>query len=308
MESQKAVNKPSMASKLAFAKRPFSARSRKSHAEGEGGLLHVELGWWVDVALRRAAVVAVALTCTLVLPIPARAWGADGHRIVARLAQSQLSPAAMSEVTKLLALEPGATLESVSTWADEARALSTAPWHYLNFPRGGVCKYEAAAVCPGGQCVVGAIEKQLAVLASDASDQDRLKALKYVVHFVGDVHQPLHAGYADDRGGNGYQLQAFGRGTNLHALWDSGLIVNWPGGPAALLNIAAADRSEVGAAGGAPAWAEESCRIVAQEGFYPADHKLDPEYPQRWAPALVQQLAAAGNRLAVVLNANLAKP
>ena len=228
--------------------------------------------------------------------------------MVARLALAQLSPAADTEVARLLALEPGATLESVSTWADETRAAGTAPWHYVNFPHGGVCSYDAASLCAGGHCVVGAIERQVAVLASASPDEERLRALKYVVHFVGDVHQPLHAGYADDKGGNSYQLQAFGRGTNLHSLWDSGLIKNWPGGPAALFDAAAADKSSKSAAGGPVSWAEESCRIVGQDGFYPETHKLEPDYPQRWAPTLVHQLAEAGNRLATVLNGALGKP
>jgi hypothetical protein len=296
-----------MASKLALAKRPVSPGSKKSRGAGADAPV-IDVAERADSSYGRVAAVLFALACTFAVPSPAHAWGAEGHRIVARLAKTQLSPAAMEEVTKLLALEPGATLESVSTWADEFRSPSTAPWHYVNFPRGGDCKYDAPSLCADGQCVVGAIERQLAVLASTASGEDRLKALKYVVHFVGDVHQPLHAGYADDNGGNGYQLQAFGRGTNLHSLWDSDLIANWPGGPAALFDVAVAEKSTVGGAKAPPAWAEDSCHIVGQDGFYPADHKLDPECPQRWSAVLVQQLVSAGSRLAGVLNTNLARP
>ncbi len=296
-----------MTPNLVLAKRPSSTGRSKSRGDGDDAPV-AEPGWRSCAAHWWAAVVFCAVACTLALPMPVYAWGADGHRIVARLAQGQLSPAARAEVTKLLALEPGATLESVSTWADETRAPGTAPWHYVNFPRAAACSYDSASMCAGGQCVVGAIEQQLAVLTSTATDEERLRALKYIVHFVGDVHQPLHAGYADDRGGNSYQLQAFGHGTNLHSLWDSGLILNWPGGLAALFDAAAADKSAVSAAGDPAAWAEESCRIVEQSGFYPATHKLEPEYAQRWAPTLVHQLAAAGNRLARVLNGALAKP
>ena len=67
----------------------------------------------------------------------------------------------------------------------------------MNLPSDSGCKYEAERDCLDGQCVVGAIERQARVLASSAIDADKLKALKYVVHFVADVHQPLHAGYAD---------------------------------------------------------------------------------------------------------------
>jgi hypothetical protein len=116
-------------------------------------------------------------------------------------------------------------MASLSTWADEPKNRATASWHYVNFPK-GTCVYEAERDCPEGQCAVEAIDRQRAVLGSSAPDEKRLEALKYVVHLVGDLHQPLHAGYAEDKGGNQYQLQAFMQGSNLHALWDSGLIRN----------------------------------------------------------------------------------
>jgi hypothetical protein len=131
----------------------------------------------------------------------AMAWGTDGHQVIALIAQSQLTPKALAEVERLLALEPGETLVSVSTWADEHRNPTSAAWHYVNFPSDG-CTYDAQRDCPDGKCVVDAINRQLDVLTSSAPDDKRLNALKYLVHFVGDVHQPLHAGYYDDKGGN----------------------------------------------------------------------------------------------------------
>ncbi len=144
------------------------------------------------------------------LPLPALAWGTQGHQVVANLAQAQLSAKARGGVERLLALEPGQTLASISTWADEHRNPTTAAWHYINLPK-DTCRYDAERDCPDGQCVVAAIDKQLKVLASEGPDDKKLLALKYLVHLVADVHQPLHAGYRDDRGGNTYQLQAFGR-------------------------------------------------------------------------------------------------
>ena len=117
---------------------------------------------------------------------------------------------------------------------------------------------------------MGAIEHQLGVLASKQPDDERLTALKYVTHSVADVHEPLHAGLADDRGGNDYQVHAFARGTNMHAVWDSGLIQHWPKGAHALR---AAVQQELGCNAvvqGTPArWAEESRTVVATPGFYP---------------------------------------
>lgn len=235
------------------------------------------------------------------LPGMARAWGADGHRIVAALALKQLSPAVLAEVNRLLALEPGSTLESISTWADEVRSPTTASWHYLNFRRDDDCRYDAMANCPGGNCVVSAIERQLRILGGKGPDEERLKALRYVTHFIADLHQPLHAGYGDDRGGNLYQVQAYGHGTNLHAVWDTALVAQWPGGVPALK--ASVEARTVSAGNIDPAaWAEASCRIVASEGFYPAGHRLESDYLQRWAPVLERQLALAAARLAEAIN------
>ena len=235
---------------------------------------------------------------------PVWSWGIQGHQVAAAIAWQELSPLARAQVVRLLALEPGQTLPSVSTWADEHRGPATAPWHYLNFPR-GTCQFDAQRDCPGGQCVLGAIERQRAIVASPATDAERLRALKYLVHFVADVHQPLHAGYRDDRGGNMVQLRFLMRGSNLHALWDKGLLERLALDNSAL--IAAVQAQPI-----APDLlitslptlveiAEESCRIVAQPGFYPQG---DPgeAYSIRMTPVLLQRLGLAGRRLALMLN------
>ena len=228
-------------------------------------------------------------------------WGAQGHQVIAALAAAQLTSKARGEVDRLLALEPGATLASISTWADEHRNPATGPWHYVNFPRNS-CTYDQQRDCPDGHCVVGAIKKQLEILASGQADEKRLTALKYVVHFVGDVHQPLHAGYQDDKGGNIYQLQAFERGSNLHALWDTGLIRNLNEGTDALTSRLQASSSPalVGDLNVFHA-AEESCKIVGMAGFYP-DRKVGADYIEQFTPIMEQRLAMAGAQLARVLN------
>ncbi len=246
----------------------------------------------------------LALLQCLLPPLPAHAWGTEGHRIIAALAQRQLTPAARKEIDRLLALEPGETLESISTWADEHRSPATAPWHYVNFPRSS-CTYDAERDCPNGRCVVAAIEKQIDILRFEVSDQRRLNALKYLVHFVADVHQPLHAGYLDDKGGNTYQLQVFMRGTNLHALWDKGLISNLNEDLETTVNrlwkrssqFNQSDLSMIHAA-------QESCRIVGTPGYYP-DRKVDMDYIKRFTPVMEERLFWAGNRLARVLNSAL---
>jgi hypothetical protein len=229
------------------------------------------------------------------------AWGKDGHQVVAALAASQLSTKARVEIERLLALEPEASLQSISTWPDEHRNTATASWHYVNFPR-NTCIYDANRDCEGGKCVVAVIEQQLAVLSSKAPDEQRLRALKYVVHFVADVHQPLHTGYQDDKGGNTYQIQAFMRGSNLHALWDSGLIKNLNEGVDALTSrLISIQQASNGADLNMVHAAEESCNIVATTGFYP-EHKVLQDYAKRYTPVMEQRLTVAGTRLAGLLN------
>ncbi len=241
------------------------------------------------------------LTLGLSCPLPAFAWGSVGHQVIANLAFAQLTPSARTQVDRLLSLEPGATLASLSTWADEHRNPATGPWHYINFPR-DTCTYKARRDCPDGHCVVAVIERQQDVIGSSASNEKRLLALKYLVHFMGDVHQPLHAGYQEDRGGNSYQLQVFMRGSNLHALWDSGLIrqMNEPTEAMSvrlLKRKVQSDPAEMNTA----RMAEESCRIVGTPGFYPP-RKVKMDYVEKFAPIMEQRLTIAGTRLAAALN------
>ena len=248
----------------------------------------------------------LVLALSLAMAAHAFAWGAQGHEVIASVAWQRLNPQARQEVTRLLALEPGQTLESIATWADEHRSPATSVWHYVNFPRTS-CKYEPERDCPGGRCVVAAIAHQASVFASHASDAERLKALKYLVHLVGDVHQPLHAGYQDDRGGNRFQLQLWMHARNLHAVWDSGLLRNVDldnEAFSALLRRVplASDFLDLDPAH----MAQESCRIVAQAGFYP-DTGLSAAYTQRFTPVLQQRLALAAARLAALLNAAVAQ-
>jgi hypothetical protein len=241
----------------------------------------------------------------------ALAWGKIGHQVVSQLADAQLNPKARAEVNRLLALEPGATLLSISTWADEHRNPATGPWHYINFPR-GTCTFVANRDCPDGHCVVGAIEQQLEILASKGDDESRLKALKYVVHFFADVHQPLHGSFSDDRGGNKYQLQFDGRGSNLHRVWDTELINQVGTKPEDLVAVIGstviehapgefADKSIGRTLTDVAKMAEESCQIVSKEGFYPG-RQVNDEYVENFTPVALRRLNLAGIRLAEALN------
>ncbi|MEO7072067.1 MAG: S1/P1 nuclease [Rhodanobacter sp.] len=245
----------------------------------------------------------------------ALAWGPLGHEVVAELAQRQLDPAAKVEVARLLSAEPGASLRSIASWPDQMQndpayaALwrATRSQHYINF-HGADCAYDPPRDCRDGQCIIAGLKQQVAILGDRTrTDAERLQALKFVVHFVGDVHQPLHAGYRDDKGGNTYQVQFEGNGSNLHRVWDSGLLSSRN------LDAAAyADRLATGEQTPLPAsalgadqyvqWARESCLLTAQPGFYPAGHRIGQAYVDAELPLAEQRLRLAGHRLAIVLN------
>ncbi|MGH6753423.1 MAG: S1/P1 nuclease, partial [Bradyrhizobium sp.] len=170
--------------------------------------------------MRASALIALIGAATLLasLPRPAQAWGPDGHAIIAIIAENRLTPEARQTVKAML---DDASLASVSNWADEIRPLrrETSRWHYVNFADGSK-DYIPSRDCqlvPGqGDCILAAIDRAIVDLNKDGGSVD---ALKFLVHFVGDVHQPFHA-VGFERGGNGIRVVAFGNRTNLHSVWD----------------------------------------------------------------------------------------
>lgn len=240
----------------------------------------------------------------LISSTPAWCWDLNGHQTVALIAQSKLTPEANTIVTRLLAQEPGSTLVSIASWADEYRDSSNTRWHYVNFPRNS-CHYQAARDCPDGECVVAKIEEFNAVLHSTASDASKLVALKFLVHLVGDIHQPLHAGFGDDKGGNLYQISYQDEGTNLHALWDTAMVEQFRESPTQLAETITSNYANAIAGisldGGPASWAEQSCTIVAAKGFYPPN-KITQNYLTHFAPLAQLQLLRAGVRLSELLD------
>lgn len=269
-------------------------------------------------------VLVAALTlCALLAPLDAAAWGPRGHQLVAVLADDALTPQTRSEVERLLADDPGQDLAGIASWADELRehdpdlGKHSARWHYVNIGEHD-CRYDAARDCPGGDCVVEAIRAQTAILADRGQPLEaRRQALKFVVHFIGDIHQPAHAGYGHDRGGNTFQVSLYGKGSNLHQLWDSGLL-NTRGLDTAryLERLRKLPEPAVSSTRGPPApvadsaheWAEHSCSIVRQPGFYPPHAKINGDYVQAWRPVAETQLRLGGAHLAAVLNQALGEP
>ena len=149
-------------------------------------------------------------------------WGFKGHRAVATIAQKHLT-AGVAYVTS--AYLKGEQMEEVSTWADENRNPATAPWHYINLPLGLSRDAFVKAVQESDNNVYTAILKTEATLKdANASAEAKNEAMKYLIHLVGDAHQPMHVSRKEDKGGNTIQLRFDNKGTNLHSLWDSKLI------------------------------------------------------------------------------------
>ena len=253
------------------------------------------------------------LACALWLFAPAAlAWGALGHRVIARLAEAQLTPSARAEAQRLLAVRGARYLDQIANWADDLRDTDPALFqqtkrlHFVNF-HSVDCDFEPPRDCRDGECAVAAIDKYSAILADRSkSDAERAEALAFVVHFVADVHQPLHAGYRHDAGGNDYQVRWRDRGTNLHKVWDSLLLDDAHLSASQYTRKLLAESSTI-ATGGPPAqWAEESCRIDRDGGVYPPGHVIDAAYVARERPLAEKRLRQAGARLAALLNRDLA--
>ncbi|MBB1473715.1 MULTISPECIES: S1/P1 nuclease [unclassified Luteimonas] len=253
-------------------------------------------------------------------PGDALAWSAEGHRIVARIAEAGLSPAARVEVDRLLEGEADPTLAGIAAWADELRdtdpeaAKASARWHFVNFQ--GRCAFDAATDCAGNDCVIGAINRNYLLLAQHGrADGERRDALKFLVHFVGDAHQPLHAGLRDDAGGNRHQVNYKGDGSNLHRIWD-GTILERRGlksrAYAAELLARAPLAQDPTLQSQTPAldWALESCRIIEAGDVYPPEGRrvLGDTFLDARLPIVEERLRKAGARLAAMLNHALAPP
>ena len=167
---------------------------------------------------------AAAAIAAAVVPAPALAWGKTGHRVVAAIADTQLSGLARAHIRELLG---GAeSLDEAATWPDDMRSAPGAfwqktatPWHYVTLD--GIT-YDHAP--PEGDALAALAHFRSVLRDPNASLADRQLALRFVVHLVGDLHQPLHVGKCCDRGGNDVKVAWFGKPTNLHAVWDSQLV------------------------------------------------------------------------------------
>jgi len=280
--------------------------------------------------LRFPAVLALSLI--VVGPGELFAWGGTGHRVTGRIAHDHLSAAARVRVEEVLG---GAHLDQVTVWADFVRAESSwgfaSSWHYTTVPddtQPGEVLADAS-LTPEVDDVLEAIEFLIAVLEGGAEETEAFSriltdaeaslyagtvegtALALLSHFVGDLHQPLHVGNGDDRGGNSITVKWFGEEKNLHSVWDSGMIEREGLSYSELSEFL--EREFVGDAelwsqGEAVDWALESKLLRQQEVYVWGQGRsnnlpdLSWQYQHDKIPTVKKRLFQAGVRLALLLN------
>lgn len=234
------------------------------------------------------------------------AWGATGHRVVGQIAETYLSSSARTALQGILGVED---LAEAATWADEMRSSAepfwqekAGAWHYVTVPDGQ--RYPRVEVPEAGDAYT-ALQQFARVLQDPAADLPaRQLALRFAIHLVGDLHQPLHVGNGLDRGGNDIKVTWFGEPANLHRLWDTSLIEHqalsysemshWLG-----RRITPA-QADLWLDADPLVWIAESAAVRAS--IYPQQQALAYDYAHVHTPLVERRLSQAGVRLAAWLN------
>jgi hypothetical protein len=257
--------------------------------------------------------VAVLLVFLAMCPV-SWGWGREGHQIIATVAEDHLDETTKVMVQSLLGNNH---LYSIASWADDVRRErpETKAWHYVDIPLSS--KYDAKRDCAlPDSCVVAKINDFLRVLTDKNAPRDqRAEALKFIVHFVGDIHQPLHA-VKEAKGGNGIHVRFLSSDRcgpydcNLHGVWDTSMILhsglNRPEYSQHLEELIQSQKLGSGDDGTPEQWANESLRF-AGAAWVPDGSNLDEQYYQKEIKVVDRQMALAGLRLAKLLNDSIGK-
>ncbi|HTD98508.1 MAG TPA: S1/P1 nuclease [Mucilaginibacter sp.] len=254
---------------------------------------------------RRITTAVTGILVTLFLA----AWGRTGHSTIGLIAANHLTSQAKAGVTALLGNE---SLADVASWADDNRDRSTSSWHFINVEL-GLSFEDFSKQVSSKEDVYTALVKEEGILADDkASREDRVNALKYVIHFVGDIHQPMHVSRAEDKGGNTIQVRYDGKGTNLHSLWDTKMLEH-----AGLSETQLAQNFDKATPQQIAQWQSDSQMTWAWESYQISTQlygeiskngtKIDDAYYQAHMSIVENRIEKAGIRLAGLLNAIFAK-
>ena len=255
--------------------------------------------------IARAAALGLILVA---LVSPAYAWGDLGHRMVCNKAWDDLTEEARDKVLELLDFNTQAEFADSCNWADAHREghRETAPWHYISVPKGAT-EVVMERDCPAEtSCVVREIERQFAILKSPAPKADRAMALKFMAHFVGDLHQPLHTGYQEDRRGSLIKVTFRGQEWSMHGIWDYALVEAEPvidERPGTRFRALVPSAQTFSWVDTPPlVWANESLTLLRSPatGYVGnvGGFELGEIYLQQNRPVVLDQIARAGVRLA----------
>ncbi len=240
-----------------------------------------------------------------VVVLPAQAWGPQGHRVAGTLTEPFLSPAGRAAVRALIGDE---SLADASTWADRMRDSPSpfwqniaGPYHYVTAPSGKT--YAEVGAPRKGDSVTALSEFRQILRDPAASSAHKQLALRFALHIIQDLHQPLHVGNGRDRGGNNVKLKLNGRSTNLHRVWDSAILAvagrsdrEWAARLSGVTPQQAADWAEPDPL----TWIAESA--VLREQIYPAHSTIDDDYLRHWLPEVELRLQQSAVRAAAWVN------
>ncbi|MFT6883321.1 MAG: hypothetical protein ACJAVY_002125 [Marinoscillum sp.] len=246
----------------------------------------------------------ISTLCFVLISFFAFSWGNTGHRVVGQIADKHLSKKARKQINAILKneslAESGNFMDFIKS---DPKYRHMSPWHYCTIPDS--LTYEASGTPEEGDAIV-TINRLIEELKSKKfTDEDEAFALKCLVHLIGDLHQPLHVGNGTDKGGNDVKLDYFWKSSNLHSVWDSGMIdgtqfsyteyANW-------INHASETETKEWQSTSVLDWANESKKYRVKAYDFPEDKKLSYRYDYDNRELLNLRLLQAGIRLAGVLN------
>lgn len=253
------------------------------------------------------------LLCLALAPSPSHAWGRLGHQIVCAVAWDDFDAPARARVKTILAVENREQFAALCNWADDYRRDhdETADWHFLNVAPAATSVDLRQDCTEPKSCAVEQVHREIADLRHGIADKEQeAMTLKFLIHFVGDVHQPLHISFAHDKGGNDIKGSFLWRDTNLHSVWDTGMIIatghDWRDIAARLSRgVTPAQRAQWPTS--TPlAWANESLAITLAPSTRYVTHDtpfdLGVVYARKELPIIMERMTQAGVRLAHVIN------
>ncbi|MFY8275235.1 S1/P1 nuclease [Pseudoalteromonas sp. SSDWG2] len=240
------------------------------------------------------------------------AWGANGHRIVAAIAEQNLSPQAKARLYEILGTQ---SLARVSTWADEMRSnpeyfwqKQSSRWHYINIDSQSEFSRSKFHVHTNKNDINNAHSAILSAIsalsAPDTSIEDQRFYLKFLIHLIGDIHQPMHVGRSQDRGGNTIKVEFFNNPTNLHRLWDSQLLEQAQLSYSEYAQFLCCDNLEntqYKNKDSVQQWLLQSHKL-ASSIYSSTSEQIGYAYVDKYQRIMEQQLALGGHRLAELLN------